>query len=64
MFLNISNDTIAISSFFTFTAAILAAILDLHASYATEVHPIILLGCQNLDLDPKSMSPSGLITKL
>jgi len=34
--------------FFTFTAAILAAILDLNTLYTTKVNPIIILGCQNI----------------
>ena len=46
------------SMFITIAAAILAAILDLHALYAIKMHPIMLLGCQNLYLDAKSMSLS------
>jgi len=37
-----------VHTFFTFTVAILAAILDLHTLYATKVNPIIILGCQNI----------------
>ena len=37
-----------IHTFFTFTAAILAAILDLNTLYTTKVNPIIILGCQNI----------------
>ena len=43
------------SMFITIAAAILSAILDLHALYVIKMHSIMLLGYQNLYLDAKSM---------